>query len=116
MLRLLLGSQPSKLTSEQIKAPFLRRVEYALQRENFHGAIAFLNSAIDLLPDDLELIFQRAQISHYGLCDFSRALKDYRYILQVLSNDQNQPLTRRCRGAISEMMDYAPPKRTQLRV
>ena len=108
MLKLLLGNKNSKLTEEQIKEPFLRRVEYSLKRENFHGAVAFLNSAIDLLPDDLDLYFQRAQILHFGLCDFHKALKDYRFIMCQLSTDKSHPLYRECKGAIGDMMDFQP--------
>jgi len=108
MLKLLMRKKSSKLTSDQIKEPFLRHVEHSLEREDYHAAVAFLNSAIELLPDDLELYFQRGQVTQFGLCDFCSALKDYRHIMSRLEHSENAPLFRECKAAIGDMMHHTP--------
>ncbi|PIE90834.1 MAG: hypothetical protein CR997_04210 [Acidobacteria bacterium] len=105
MLKLILGKRGSKLTQEEIKEPFLRRVEHAIQQENYHSAIAFLSSAIELLPEDLSLYFQRGQIYQLGLRNYCSALKDYRFILCFLQHDHSHPLYKECKSAMISMMD-----------
>jgi hypothetical protein len=109
MIKILSRINHSQLSDEQIKEPFLRRVEESLQRENFHSAVAFLNSAIHLLPHDLDLYFYRAQILHFGCFDCGKALRDYRHIMNTLATEKDHPLFAECRIAIGDMMNLEHP-------
>ena len=85
--------------------PYFQRARQALLRDELKLAIAHLESGIKVAPDHLELYLQRAQIFQYGLNNYSRALRDYRFILRVLEKDPEHYLVCKCREAMRDMMN-----------
>jgi len=83
---------------------FLQRVKEAIVQDDLPKALAYLNRAIELAPDCLDLYLKRAQIMQYGLGHFTQALKDYRFIMRSLEMGGDKVLRHRCKQAISDMM------------
>lgn len=84
--------------------PYRRKAKEALLKEDLPMAVAYLDRGIQLVPGDLSLYLQRAQILQYGICDYTRALKDYRFILRELEASPEDPLVGKCKDAMKDMM------------
>lgn len=90
-------------TSELVK-PFSLRAKQALLKNDLGKAIAYLDSGIKVAPEGLQLYLERAQIFQYGFNNYSKALKDYRFILRKLESSPDNPMADKCREAMRDMM------------
>ena len=93
------------LDQNEFFKPFLHKANEAILSGELPTAIAFLNRAVQMAPDRLELIVKRAQVFQYGLLDYSAALKDYRMVLNELERCPSPALESACKSGIRDMME-----------
>jgi tetratricopeptide (TPR) repeat protein len=94
-----------ELCPEELVKPFFVRAKQAILLDELPKAIAHLDRGITIAPDHLKLYLHRAQIFQYGLQNYSRALRDYRFILRALEKRPNEVLAEKCREAMKDMMN-----------
>ena len=93
------------LEQEEFFKPFLHKANEAIRSGELPTAIAFLNRAIQMAPNRLELFVKRAQVLQYGLYDYSSALKDYRLVLNRLERKPCFEIESACKRGIKDMME-----------
>lgn len=99
-------SRKSEISSDEITRPFIKKAHEALRNQELNKAIAYLDRGLELVPNDLNLHLQRAQVFQYGLGNFSKALEGYRHILLVLESKPNRELEEKCKSGMRDMMDH----------
>ncbi len=92
------------LCQEDMVKPFFERARQAIILDELPKAIAHLDRGIQVAPNHLRLYLERAQVFQYGLHNYSRALRDYRFILRALEAKPDHPLASECRQAMKDMM------------
>jgi len=90
--------------------PYFFKAREAILAHELPLAIAYLDQAVKLAPDCLELYLQRAQIQQYGLENCAEALSDYRFILRELEARPDEQLAGQCRRGMKDMMVAANPE------
>lgn len=101
-------SRKQPIRGEDLAKPFIKKAHDALRKEELNKAIAYLDRGLELVPGDLTLHLQKAQIYQYGLNDFSKALEGYRFILLELESSPNPDMDAKCRKGMADMMQ--PPQ------
>jgi len=97
-------SRRQPIRGEDLAKPFVKKAHDALRKEELNKAIAYLDRGLELVPGDLNLHLQKAQIYQYGLNDFSKALEGYRYILIELDARPDSEMEAKCRAGMADMM------------
>lgn len=96
------------IPSDDLTRPFVRKALEALKSQELNKAIAYLDRGLELVPNDLNLHLQRAQIFQYGLSNYTKALEGYRLILLELESKPNPELEKKCKTGMRDMMNPSP--------
>lgn len=98
-------SRKAPVAPAELTKPFLKKAHEALRNQELNKAIAYLNRGLELVPDDLNLHLQRAQVFQYGLGNYSKALEGYRFILLKIESQPDADLEEKCKAGMRDMMD-----------
>lgn len=104
-LRHLFFGPGEPMVQDNFSKPFVHKANEAIRSGELPTAMAYLNRAIQIAPNRLELFVKRAQVLQYGLFDYSAALRDYRYVLNELELHPSLSAESACKNGMKDMME-----------
>jgi tetratricopeptide (TPR) repeat protein len=75
-------------TIEELAQPYFHKVELALREERYEAAILLLKKVLELDPKQLNALTKMAQIYHYQMEEYQKALNIYKKILNIIGWDE----------------------------
>ena len=108
-----LFSRQKPLCEDDLVKPYCLKAKQAIMEDDLPKAIAYLDRAIGIAPEMLNLYLQRAQIFQYGQNKCSLALQDYRFILRMLESNPDDGLASKCKQGMKDMMALEPETKSQ---
>jgi tetratricopeptide (TPR) repeat protein len=81
------------------------RYRMALEDEKYDTALIFLNKIVELDPFDMEAKLAKAEVFHYGLRDYPKAIEHYNKVIKLTNEKDSEKIHRRARAAMAEIME-----------
>ncbi len=75
-------------TIEELAKPYFHKVELALSEERYETAILLLKKVLELDPKQLNALMKMAQIYHYQMEEYQKALNIYKKILNIIGLEE----------------------------
>ena len=97
---------------DELAQPYYRKVELALREERYETALLLLEKVLELDSKQLNAWLKIAQIYHHKLQDYSKALKAYRKILNIIGwEEQDNLYYIEAKKGISQIMKMFSPEK-----
>jgi tetratricopeptide (TPR) repeat protein len=92
-------------SSNELVALYKQRYKMALEEHKYDAALIFLNKILEVDPANLEAKFCKGEIYHRHLNDYTRAVEQYRKIIRLTADRQEDAVHLRAKDSLTEIME-----------
>lgn len=84
---------------------YKQRYKMALEERKYDAALIFLNKILEVDPLNVEAKLCKGEIYHRHLNDYTRAVEQYKKVIRLTADRQQDAVHLRARDSLSEIME-----------